>query len=109
MSSSGGPANTIVRRTASTPLMSSSSESRTRLPRDLLIVAPFMPTMPWFSSRVNGSSKSTMPMSCSTLVKKRAYSRCRIAWVTPPVYWSTGAHSRACSWSNGTSVRDGSR
>ena len=72
MSSSGGPANTIVRRTASTPFFSSSSVSATRLPRDLLMADPFMPTMPWLSNRVNGSTKSTMPMSCSTLVKKRA-------------------------------------
>ena len=38
MSSSGGPAKTIVSRTASTPCSASSSDSRTRLPRDLLIV-----------------------------------------------------------------------
>ncbi len=41
------------------------------LPRDLLIVAPFMPTMPWFSNAVNGSTKSTIPRSKSTLVKNR--------------------------------------
>ena len=29
-------------------------------------------------------------MSASTLVKKRAYIRCRIACSTPPMYWSTG-------------------
>ena len=61
MSSSGGPANTIVSRTASTPWVPSSSDSRTRLPRDLLMAEPFITTMPWFSSRVNGSVKSTSP------------------------------------------------
>ncbi|TXH41624.1 MAG: leucine--tRNA ligase, partial [Actinobacteria bacterium] len=33
---------------------------------------------------MDGAAKSTMPMSNSTLVKNREYSRCRIAWVTPP-------------------------
>ena len=28
-------------------------------------------------------------------MKKRAYSRCRIACSTPPMYWSTGIHSRS--------------
>ena len=70
-SSSGGPANTIVRRTASTPLTASSSERRTRFPRLLLMAEPFITTMPWLSSRVKGSVKSTRPMSWSTLVKKR--------------------------------------
>ena len=59
MSSSGGPANTMLSRIASTPLSTSSSDSRTRLPRDLLIAEPFITTMPWLSSRVNGSVKST--------------------------------------------------
>jgi len=63
MSSSGGPANTMVSRTASTPCSASSSVSRTRFPRDLLIADPSMTTMPWFRSRVNGSVNETMPMS----------------------------------------------
>ena len=71
MSSSGGPANTIDSRIASTPCSLSSSDSRTRLPRDLLMAEPSITTMPWLSSRVKGSAKSTMPMSCSTLVKNR--------------------------------------
>ena len=71
MSSSGGPAKTIDRRIASTPCSLSSSDSRTRLPRDLLMAEPSITTMPWLSSRVKGSAKSTMPMSCSTLVKNR--------------------------------------
>ena len=70
-SSSGGPANTMVRRIASTPCTASSSDSRTILPRDLLIAEPSMTTMPWVSSRVKGSVKSSKPMSCRTLVKKR--------------------------------------
>src|ERR687886_441396 len=105
MSSSGGPANTIVRRIASTPCADSSSDSRTRLPRDLLIAEPSMTTMPWFSSRVNGSVNETIPMSYRTLVKNRAYSRCRIACVMPPTYWSTGSHFSTSATSNGTSSR----
>ena len=57
MSSSGGPANAIVRRTASTPCSSSCSESRTRLPRLFDIAEPFISTMPWLSSALNGSVK----------------------------------------------------
>ena len=45
-SSSGGPAKTIDRRIASTPCRLSSSDNRTRLPRDLLIAEPSMITMP---------------------------------------------------------------
>jgi hypothetical protein len=45
--------------------------------------------------------KSSRPMSWSTFVKNREYSRCRIAWVTPPTYWSTGSHSRTTAGSNG--------
>ena len=41
------------------------------LPRDLLIAEPSMPTMPWFSRFVNGSSKSIIPRSCSALVTNR--------------------------------------
>jgi hypothetical protein len=63
MSSSGGPAKTIVSRIASTPFTASSSDSRTRLPRDLLIAEPSITTIPWFNSRVNGSVKSSRPMS----------------------------------------------
>ena len=109
MSSSGGPANTIVRRTASTPWTASSSDRRTRLPRDLLIAEPSIWTMPWLSSRVNGSTASSIPMSWMTLVKKRAYSRCRIACVTPPTYWSIGSQSLAWAGSNGPSDFAGSR
>ncbi len=101
MSSSGGPANAIVRRTASTPCSSSWSDRRTMLPLDLLIAEPSMRTMPWFSNRANGSSKGRYPMSCSTLVMNRAYSRCRIAWVTPPTYWSMGPHCAMRSLSKG--------
>ena len=48
-------------------------------------------------------------MSRSALVKKRAYSRCRIAWVTPPTYWSIGAHFFASSRSKGPSDLPGLR
>ena len=103
MSSSGGPANTIVSRTASTPYASICSPRSTPLPSDLLIALPWLMTWPWFSSAVNGSTKSTMPMSCSTLVKNRLYSRCRIACSTPPTYWSTGIHAAHRLGSNGPS------
>src|SRR5690625_1785806 len=50
-------------------------------------------------------------MSFKTLVKKRAYSRCKIACSTPPTYWSTGAQrlascgSKACSSLRGDRYR----
>ena len=62
----------------------------TPLPSDLDIALPWLMTWPWFISAVKGSTKSTMPMSCSTLVKKRLYSRCRIACSTPPTYCVDG-------------------
>ncbi|MND00109.1 hypothetical protein D3C83_186090 [compost metagenome] len=60
------------------------------LPSDLDIALPLRITWPWLTSRVNGSVKSTMPRSYSTLVKNRLYSRCRMACSMPPMYWSTG-------------------
>ena len=42
-----------------------------------------------------------MPMSNRILMKKREYSRCRIACSTPPTYRSTGAQRRTASTSNG--------
>ncbi|CAB4832147.1 unannotated protein [freshwater metagenome] len=45
-SSSGGPAKTIDKRIASTPWCSSSSDSRTKLPRLFDIAEPSMTTMP---------------------------------------------------------------
>src|SRR3954453_18377047 len=52
-----------------------------------------------------------MPMSCSTLVKNREYSRCRIACSTPPTYSSTGSQRRTRSASKAafSSVDDGER
>ena len=63
---------------------------------------PWLITWPWFSSAPNGSTKLTMPMSCSTLVK-RLYSRCRIARSTPPTYCSAGSYLRTASGSKGPS------
>src|SRR5215472_11551422 len=40
-------------------------------------------------------------MSCSTLTKKREYSRCKIACSTPPTYRFTGDQRRTASTSNG--------
>ena len=45
-SSSGGPAKTIAKRIASTPCVASSSESRTKFPRDLDIADPSIKTIP---------------------------------------------------------------
>ncbi|CAB4753991.1 unannotated protein [freshwater metagenome] len=45
-SSSGGPANTIDKRIASTPWCSSSSDKRTKLPRLFDIAEPSITTMP---------------------------------------------------------------
>ena len=45
-SSSGGPAKTIDKRIASTPWLASSSERRTRFPRDLDIADPSIKTIP---------------------------------------------------------------
>ena len=67
----------------------------TTLPRDLLILAPSLVTIPWVKSDWKGSWKSSWSRSASALVKKRAYMRCRIACSTPPMYWSTGIHSRS--------------
>jgi hypothetical protein len=44
--------------------------------------------------------------SCSTMVMKRAYSRCSTACSSPPMYMSTGSHLlRELASSNGTSSR----
>src|SRR5262249_34199561 len=65
------------------------------------IALPWLITWPWFSSRVNGSPKSIMSMSCSTLTKNREYIRCRMACSTPPTYRSTGDQRLTASTSNG--------
>src|SRR6478609_9335764 len=103
-SSSGGEAKTMVSRTASTPYLSSCSPRSTPLPSDLLMALPPLSTWPWLSRALNGSSASIMPRSWMTLVKKRAYSRCRMACSTPPTYWPTGIQSLILAGSNGPSV-----
>ena len=45
-SSSGGPAKTIDKRIASTPWFASSSDKRTKFPRDLDMAEPSIKTMP---------------------------------------------------------------
>src|SRR6266571_2970833 len=104
MSSSGGLANSIVRRIASTPCAASCTPRSTPLPSDLDIALPWLMTWPWLISRTKGSVKSTMPMSYRTLVKNLLYSRCRIACSTPPTYRSVGHHRRTDSTSNGPPV-----
>src|SRR5580658_7872697 len=107
MSSSGGDAKIMVSRMASTPNRDSCCPRSTPLPSDLDIALPSLITWPWLISRVNGSVKSHMPMSYSTLVKKRLYSRCRMACSTPPTYMSTGIQRRTASTSNGPPSYDG--
>ena len=84
MSSSGGPANTIVSLTASTPKASSCWPRSTPFPSDLLIALPLLMTWPWLIRLAAGSTASTMPMSCRTLVKKRKYMRWPVACSMPP-------------------------
>ena len=104
MSSSGGLAKIIVSRIASTPKRSICSPRSTPLPSDFDIALPWLITWPWLISLVNGSVKSSRPMSCRTLVKNLAYSRCRMACSTPPTYMSTGAQRRTSAGSNGPSA-----
>ncbi len=108
-SSSGGEANTMVRRMASTPYRSSCSLRSTPLPSDLLIAFPPLSTWPWFRSAAKGSVKPTIPMSYRTLVKNLLYSRCRIACSTPPTYWPTGSQLLTASVSKGAVSRSGER
>ena len=81
----------------------------TRLPFDFDIFEPSSSTMPWLMRLVNGSVKSTRPMSKRTFVMNRAYSRCRIACSTPPMYESTGAHLDASAVGNGSVAPFGAR
>ena len=83
----------------SAPTRSTIDAGETTLPLDLLIFAPSLVTIPCVNSAWKGSWKSRCPRSASALVKKRAYIRCRIACSTPPMYWSTGIHSRSAAGS----------
>ncbi len=60
--------------------------------------------MPCVNSPANGSSTARKPVRCIARVKKRAYSRCRIACSTPPIYWSTGSHAAAAFASTGSAL-----
>ena len=53
---SGGATNITYRRSASAPYFCSMSSGSTTLPLDFDITAPFLSTMPWVRSRLNGSS-----------------------------------------------------
>ena len=107
MSSSGGLAKIIVSRIASTPCAASCWPRSTPLPRDFDMDLPWLITWPWFIMAVNGSTKSTIFMSYSTLVKNRLYSRCKMACSTPPTYRSIGAQRRTESTSNGPLSKPG--
>ena len=63
MSSSNGPANSIVSRMVSAPQRSTSGIGSTMLPFDFDIEAPSKITCPWFISRGNGSVNPTIPRS----------------------------------------------
>jgi len=43
-------------------------------------------TIESYNTLTYGSLKSTIPISFKTFVKNRLYSKCKIAWVTPPTY-----------------------
>ena len=58
-------------------------------------------TIPCVNSPAKGSAMSSIPICLSARVQKRAYSRCRIACSTPPIYWFTGSHCSAPARSNG--------
>src|SRR5437773_11483883 len=81
----------------------------TTFPRDLLILAPSLVTIPCVKSARKGSCTSRWPRSASALQKKRAYIRCRIACSTPPMYWSTGIHSWTASCDHAASSLTGSQ
>ena len=55
-------------RSESQPYFSTSSSGETTFPLDLLILAPALVTIPWLKRRLNGSSKSTTPISNKNLV-----------------------------------------
>src|SRR5579864_9120701 len=46
--------------------------------------------MPCVNMPANGSFMLIWPVAFIARVKKRLYSKCRIACSTPPIYWSTG-------------------
>ena len=101
--------NRMYARTASAPYSAIMSSGAMTLPFDLLLVSPCSSfTMPWHRRFANGSSKSTIPRSRSTFVKKRLYSKCRMACSMPPMYWSTGSQRFAFSGANGSSSLFGS-
>jgi hypothetical protein len=74
----------------SDPYFSTIDAGGTTLPLFLDIFEPSLVIIPCVNRALNGSSASKCPMSRRALTKNRAYSRCRIACSTPPMYWSTG-------------------
>jgi hypothetical protein len=81
------------------------SSGFTTLPRLFDIFAPSRTIMPCARKRVNGSSKSTCPASCSTIVTKREYNKCKTACSFPPMYDVTGNHFFVSVGSNATSPK----
>ena len=87
---SGGAANSVYSLPVSAPYFSAMSIAPTKLPRDLDIATPPFCTMPCVNSRAAGSLCAIIPRSRITLHQNREYSRCSMACVIPPMYWSIG-------------------
>src|SRR5215472_10704605 len=85
---SGGAANSVYSLPVSAPYFCAISSAPTTFPRDFDIATPPFCTIPCVNSRAIGSLCFTNPKSRITLHQNLEYSRCRIAWVIPPMYWS---------------------
>src|ERR1700690_759168 len=87
---SGGAANNVYSLPVSAPYFSAISIAPTTFPLDLDIASPPLSTIPCVNRRAAGSLCVISPISLITLHQNREYSRCRIACVIPPIYWSIG-------------------
>ena len=101
MSFSGGAAKSSKTRPVSAPNLVIMSSALTTLPLDFDIFAPSRMISPCARNFVNGSSKPMCPMSWSTIVRNREYSRWSTACSLPPMYECTGSQFRVTSGSNG--------
>src|SRR5215471_9820982 len=98
---SGGAANKVYSLPVSAPYFCAISSAPTTFPRDFDIATPPFCTIPCVNNRAIGSLCFTNPRSRITLHQNREYSRCRIACVIPPMYWSIGNQYAAFAGSNG--------
>src|ERR1700681_3242896 len=106
---SGGAANNVYSLPVSAPYLSAISSAPTTLPFDLDMATPPFCTMPCVNNRAIGSLWLTNPMSRITLHQNREYSRCKIACVIPPIYWSIVNQYATLLLSNGASSLCGSQ